>query len=119
MTNGFLGSVANADTYWPLLMRSRIALCPRGGVAETYRFFDAAAAGCAIISEALPRAWYYDRHPAIIIRNWKQLGGVLERLLQDEDKMLELADRSTQYWNNRVCESAVAEYIARRLTRPV
>jgi hypothetical protein len=119
LTNGFLGSVANADNYWPLLIRSRIALCPRGGVAETYRFFEAAAAGCVIISEALPRAWYYDGHPAIIIRNWKQLGDVLEGLLQDEDKMLELADRSTQYWNNRVSESAVAEYIARRLTPPV
>jgi hypothetical protein len=74
LTDGFLGSVSNVEDYWSLLSRAKIVLCPRGGVPETYRFFEAIAAGCVVISEALPGAWYYDDHPAVIVRNWKRLG---------------------------------------------
>jgi hypothetical protein len=115
LTDGFLGSVSNADDYWPLLRRAKIALCPRGGVPETYRFFEAAIAGCAIVSEALPRAWYYEGHPAIIVPNWRGLGCVLDELLQDENKLAEMARRSTHYWKTTIRECVVAEYIAQRL----
>jgi hypothetical protein len=115
LTDGFLGSVSNLDDYWPLLSRAKIALCPRGGVVETYRFFEAAAAGCVIISEALPRTWYYESNPAIIIRNWNDLGFILKELLEDESKLAEIAGRSTHYWKTKLQESVVMEYVARHL----
>jgi hypothetical protein len=115
LTDGFLGSVSNVEDYWSLLRRAKIVLCPRGGVAETYRFFEAAAAGCVVVSEALPGAWYYDDHPAVIIRNWKRLGGILDRFLGDENRLKEMAARSIHYWNTRIRESVVAEYVVQRL----
>ena len=115
-TASFWNSVEGDDEYLDLLNRSKIVLCPRGNLVETFRFFEAAAAGCVIICEPLPAAWYYEKHPAIVLRNWRHVDKVLDRLLGDEQKLLEVANRTAAYWKDRVSEDAVAIYIEGKLT---
>ncbi len=115
-TDHFMESIANREEYLNLLKRSKIVLCPRGDISETYRFFEAAACGCVIVCEPLPAAWYYEGQPAVILDDWRKLDAVLDELLSNEAKLAEIAQRTVEYWRDRVSEAAVARYIAAHLS---
>jgi len=115
-TEHFMESIANRNEYLDLLKRSKIVLCPRGEVSETFRFFEAAAAGCAIVCEPLPSTWYYENNPAVILNDWRKLDTVLDELLANNNRLAELAKQSFEYWRERVSELATAKYIVDRLS---
>jgi hypothetical protein len=115
-TEHFMESITNRNEYLDLLKRSKIVLCPRGEVSETFRFFEAAAAGCAIVCERLPSTWYYENNPAVILNDWRKLDAVLDELLANEMRLAELARQSFEYWRERVSEVATAKYIVDRLS---
>lgn len=102
-----------ADDYSSRLMRSRIVLCPRGNIDETYRLLESARSGCVAISEPLPERWYYRDSPAVQLDRWSELPDVLRDLLADPVGLAERAAAMRAWWDASLSESAVAAYVAR------
>jgi hypothetical protein len=106
------------EAYTRSLADAKIALAPRGNCdAETFRVFEAAKLGCAIVSEPLPSRWYYRGCPVVSIPEWSALPGVLSSLLNDPAKLAQLALRTRQWWDSTVSEAAIAKFIAQNLPR--
>ena len=60
--------------YSELMDNTKIALCPHGYVSsETFRYFEAARAGCVILTEKKPDVWYYEDAPHVEIKSWNEL----------------------------------------------
>ena len=100
------------QVYSELMDRSKIALCPHGYVSsETFRYFEAAKAGCVILSEKKPDVWYYEDAPHVEIESWNELPEILDELLSDPDKLEEIRLRTLKWWEEKCSPSAVAKYI--------
>jgi hypothetical protein len=102
-------------TYSEMLAGTRIALCPRGSVWETYRFWEALASGCVVVGERLPRTEVYAGAPVVVIDDWSRLTAVVRDLLKDEAGLAERADLSRRFWQERAAPPAVAARIAAAL----
>ena len=101
--------------YTQALANAKIALAPRGNIDETYRLLEAAKLGCVMVSEPLPSRWYFQNCPAIIVRKWSELPGVLSSLLNDPPKLKELSRRGLAWWDSTISEKAIAEFIIQRV----
>jgi len=97
------------------LMDARICLVPRGGSVETFRFFEALRAGCVVVCEPLPRAWFYDGSPAVALGDWRRLPDVLERLLDDPAELRRRHEAGLAWWRERCSVPAVAAFVAARV----
>lgn len=97
------------DSYLLSLAMSKIALCPTGNSVETYRLFEAMRAGCVIISEPLPKHWFYRGSPIITVASWRELPSVLSDLFADPAGMQVIGERTFAWWRDVCSESAVAE----------
>jgi hypothetical protein len=106
---------AEVSSYAEAMMDSRIALVPRGTVAESYRLFEAWRYGCIPICEQLPPRPFLDGAPAITLRSWRELGPVLEELLDDHDRQQALHEASLAWWRDVCSEPVVGRRLARRL----
>ncbi len=104
------------EIYTQKLSSAKIALAPRGNMEETNRLMEGAKLGCIVVSEALPARWYFQSCPAVILRRWSELPGILKSLLGDPGRMQELSSQASQWWDSTVSEKAVADYIARQLS---
>jgi hypothetical protein len=104
-----------AGDYSTRLMRSRIVLCPRGTIDETYRLLESARSGCVAITERLPERWYYRDSPAVQIDRWSELPGVLERLLADPAALAARGAAMRRWWDTALDERVIARYIARHI----
>jgi hypothetical protein len=107
--------ILRTEDYVRRLTASKYALCPRGNVEETYRVFEAARAGCVIISEPLPPRWYFASAPYVSVRRWSELPSVLRDLREDERAGGELADATLAWWRDRIAEPKVAEFMRERI----
>jgi hypothetical protein len=103
--------------YTQAMANAKIALAPRGNFDETFRLFEAAKAGCVIVSEPLPPRWYYEICPVITIRAWSDLQGVLSGLLTDTAKLNWLSRQTRQWWDLTLSEPAIARYIVQRVSQ--
>jgi hypothetical protein len=116
ITPGFQESqAADAESNSRRMMNTRICLVPRGATLETHRFFEALRYGCIAVTEALPPRWFYDGSPAVRIRDWTELNGVLEKLAKDKHFMQKKHLESLEWWETRCSEAAVGAYIAEKL----
>jgi hypothetical protein len=114
-SHGFGEKTGVELTYAERLANSKISLCPRGSQPETFRFFESIRAGCVTICEKQPPGWFYEGHPGLELASWDQLPTILEQLFTQG---LELETRhraNLDYWQNRVSERPVAEFIARKI----
>jgi len=93
--------------YHELLQQSRISLCPRGNVPETFRLFESARLGCAVICDPLPKCWYFVNHPFVELKDWRKLPGLVSELMLDENEISKRGDRSRQWWEKVASPSAV------------
>jgi hypothetical protein len=109
------GKRLGPEAYTQALASARIALAPRGNLDETFRLFEAAKLGCVIVSEPLPQRWYYQGSPVVSIPKWSALPGVLRGLLNDPATLKELSRRGRQWWDSKLSEEAVANFIAQCL----
>jgi hypothetical protein len=113
-TSGFDASAAGSPgAYSRALMDSRVCLAPRGTSIETFRVFEGLRAGCVVVTERLPRHWFYDGAPVIQIERWS---GLEEMLVLDEPAELrELHARALAWWRDRCSEAALGRFMAERL----
>jgi hypothetical protein len=111
------GDMLDQRTYSERLMRSKIALCPRGNFDETFRLSEAAKSGCVAVTEHLPARWYYRGAPAVELRRWRELPETLERLLADPEALSARAMATRQWWTDRLSERSTAAFIAGALAR--
>jgi len=102
----------NSEEYSSQMSNAKVALCPRGSHPETFRFFEAAQCGCIILCDPLPPHWYYKDCPAIIVENWKRLPAKLEELIASPSEMLELSQRTHEWFNTVVHPDAIGEVTA-------
>jgi hypothetical protein len=107
--------ILSPSDYAERLAASKYALCPRGNVEETYRFFEAARLGCVPISEPLPPRWYFADAPYARVRRWTQLPDVLRELRRDERGAAELAEAARAWWRDQVAEQHVARFMHARI----
>ncbi len=104
----FHDAPAHGSTYSRLLVDSRMALCPRGGSLETYRFFEALRCGAVPVTERLPPRDFYTNAPVVRVDNWAQLPTVLDRLLSDPDRLRSMHEAVLSWWSERCSPAAVA-----------
>jgi hypothetical protein len=114
-TNETPASIRNKDVYVATLNNCKISLCPRGSNYETYRFFESIKSGCVVVSDRLPRSWFYSGHPAIEISDWSELPNVLDTLLSCPECLEGLSRAAATYWDMKLSETAVANKISQFL----
>jgi hypothetical protein len=112
-------SMRNQENYSDILARCKISLVPRGTCYDTYRFFESLKAGCVVICEHLPDVWFYQGHPGITIKDWRNLPHLLDRLLSDPELLERKSREAIKFYNERCAQEAVAkrmvEFLNRRL----
>ena len=109
------GDGVSPTEYLDVLVNTRIAPCPRGNFAETFRHYEAARAGCVVISDPVPSEWYFNEHPFVILDRWSQLPGIVLELLNDANEMERRSAESVRWWKKRGCPEAVGQFMARKL----
>jgi hypothetical protein len=108
---------AGAEAYADELGRTKVLLAPRGGSIETFRFYEGMLAGCVVVTEPLPPFWFYEGSPAVVVRDWRTLPKLLERLLSDPLELQRRHEASLDWWTTRLSPPAVGRYMTERLNR--
>lgn len=98
-------SVFSEHDYMTEMGNAKICLSPRGTSCETFRHFEAAAMGTVVICEDLPSSYFYNDAPFLRVTNWRELDGLLPKLLADPAG-LEKRHRDTLAWWRRHGEPA-------------
>jgi len=110
------GSITGAE-YRALLGRTKVALCmPGWSSPETFRHFEAASAGCHVVSAPLPDSWVYRDHPFFIaerIEDWPHV--VAEALAAADDPQASRHDATRRFWENRLSPEAAGGILGREL----
>jgi hypothetical protein len=116
ITDGYHGRSSEvASSYSETMMNTKICVVPRGTSFETTRFFEAMKYGCIVVTEALPSRWYLDGSPAIQINDWRELEGLMEKLIDNQELMQEIHQESLKWWQSKCSETVVGDYMAREL----
>lgn len=106
-------------SYASHLARSKVALIPRGHSAMTYRLFEAMRAGCLLLCEELPPAWYLRDCPRIMLpADWHNLLPLLKTIWQDPALMEEMHGKTLANYANHCTPEAIAGYMLRELAAP-
>jgi hypothetical protein len=104
-----------ARIYSERMMDTKICLVPRGTSFETFRFFEGLRYGCIVVAEALPSRWFYDGSPAIRIKDWSELGEIVEKLIENNYLMQEKHQEALNWWRTKCSEATVGAYMAEKL----
>jgi hypothetical protein len=110
-TNGWKKGLS-PEKYSEILSNSKIVLCPTGVISsECFRHYEAMRAGCVIISDKLPKTYFYKESPIIQINDWRE-GLKIAAELQNNPGELERRSRLTLDWYEKRCsEEGVARYM--------
>jgi|GEM_PF-6267628 len=117
--NQVWGKALSPRDYATLLFRTKVCPCPGGNFMETFRHYEAARAGCVIVSDPPPNEWYFKRHPFLIVNNWDELPEMVTSLFATPDDIKLHAEASRKWWENAVSPKAVASYILQNLLQCV
>ena len=116
VTASFLDSMAmSPESYSHALMDSKICLAPRGTSAETFRIFEGMRYGCIVVSDRLPKRWFFAGAPIIEVDRWRDLESVAMPILEDPDRLTAWHERTLSWWRDRCAEPAVGRRIAETL----
>ncbi|GHV02052.1 hypothetical protein AGMMS49521_3270 [Campylobacterota bacterium] len=110
-TNGFQQGMSSSE-YGQFLSDSKIVLCPKGFISpECFRHYEAMRAGCVIISEKLPKTYFYRGSPIIEVDHWRE-GLKVAAALQQDPNELERISKLTQDWYEKIMsEKGTAQYM--------
>ena len=109
-TDGFRGG-STFSAYNEILDDSKIILAPGGLSPETFRYNEAFARGCCVITDQPNGQWWHESSPAIFLRDWRQLEQAVEKLLSSLNGETHLVNR--RYYETKLSPKAVADFIAR------
>jgi glycosyltransferase involved in cell wall biosynthesis len=113
-TESFLASYSrDAADYVQSLLQTKICLAPRGGSLETFRVFEGAVAGCVLITDPLPPAWFYAGLPRVELRSWSQLPDAVAELLSHPALMESMSRAGRDWAMNVISPEAIGDWIAR------
>lgn len=116
LTGGYRDSLARGpEAYSRVLMNTRICPVPRGTVLETARYFAAAKFGCVIVAERQPPSRVFENAPALTVRRWGELPGLVAELLADPARMEGLHRASLAWWDEVCAEPVLGALFARSL----
>ena len=105
------------EEYASVMSNTRIALVPNGSASyESFRFFEAAMAGCVIVSQQMPVIPMYNVAPTITVdNNWSNLPEVIDMILQNPEEM-EYYSEAGKAWYKYFCSpEGLAYYMRKRL----
>ncbi|MDB4352883.1 glycosyltransferase family 47 protein, partial [Porticoccaceae bacterium] len=105
------------EDYSNVMANTRIALVPNGSASyESFRFFEAAMAGCVIVSQQMPVTSMYNVAPTITVdNNWSNLPNVIDMILQNPEEM-EYYSEAGKAWYKYFCSpEGLAYYMRKRL----
>jgi hypothetical protein len=106
---------ANEDAavrYSQTMMQTKICVVPRGTSLETYRYFEGLRVGCIVITEGVPRRWFYDGAPVLAVRDWSELDTFIPELLRDPSRLETISQASLAWWSTRCSEDVVGGFVA-------
>lgn len=110
-TNGFKKGM-NPQTYGQMIADSKIVLCPKGAIsAESFRHNEAMRAGCVIVSEKLPKNYFYENSPIIQIDNWTEGLQKTSELLKNEAELEKIAHATQIWWREKCSPEAVSKFV--------
>lgn len=106
------------DQYADIISNTRIALCPMGFKStECYRLMETMRLGCVMVSDELPPSRWYKDSPIIVVKDWLHISKVINDLVSDPDRLLDLHNQTLDWWKNVCSDEAVAEYLAGEIRR--
>jgi len=107
-TDGFRGG-DDLASYHHKLDQSKIILVPGGLSPETFRYAEAFARGCCVITDEPPGQWWHEGSPARFIQDWNQVGEVIQETLASMSETTHLDNR--RYYYQKLSPKAIADYI--------
>jgi len=106
------------EEYAKIISETKIALCPKGFIStECYRLMETMRLGCVIISDELPPSHWYRDSPIIVTKNWLHIDKLVNELLGDPERMLEIHGKTLDWWRDVCSDRAVALYLAGEIRR--
>ena len=105
------------EEYANVMSNTKIALVPNGSASlESFRFFEAAMAGCVIVSQQMPVVPMYNVAPTITVdNNWTNLPDVIDMILDNREEM-EYYSHASKAWYEYFCSpEGLADYMKKRL----
>jgi hypothetical protein len=98
------------------LSNTKICLVPKGLSSETFRYTEAFASGCIVITtEKLP-VWFYENSPAYFVKDWNVVDDeFIENLLKQDLKIEK--EKSLQYYKEYLSVEATTNYIMKTLNQ--
>jgi hypothetical protein len=116
-TDSFAAGLSR-KAYAEKLGSAKIALCPGGFHSpETFRHYEAARAGCVVISEKLPDNPLYRGSPILQVASWREGIALARELLRDDARLAELQRQTLAWWDDRWSPEAVARDMQEKLER--
>lgn len=104
------------EKYNLIMEHTKIALTPKGWTnTETFRLYEAMMFGCVVVTNKLPKRKYYENIPVIQVEDWKEGMKKVKELLQNENLMLELSEKSRAFYDAYLSPKATAKIIAEKL----
>ena len=68
-----------------------------------------------VICEPLSDLWFYEGHPGITIKDWRDLPKLLARLLSDPELLERKSQEGVKFYNERCAENVVADRMVKFL----
>jgi hypothetical protein len=111
------GSGLSRAEYSAIMAQTKIALCPEGETSsESFRYFEALASGCVIITTPKPDVWFYRGAPHLTVTSWSRLATMIAYLLSEERLLQDLSRRAVEWWE-RCSPMAIARYMRHEIER--
>jgi hypothetical protein len=102
------------QTYVETLSNTKICLVPKGLSRETFRYTEAFASGCIVITTEKLSVWFYEKSPAYFVKNWSVVDDEFIENILNQDLKIE-KEKSLQYYKEYLSPEATTNYIIKIL----
>lgn len=104
------------EEYGRIMSDTKIALVPCGSASlDTFRFYEACEAGCVILTLKQNNYEFMQGSPHIEIPSWAHVRTYIDNILSKPEKLLQISEKTKQFWNTNLCPEAAAKFMLRKL----
>lgn len=104
------------EEYGRIMSNTKIALVPCGSASlDTFRFYEACEAGCVILTLKQNNYEFMQGSPHIEIPSWADVRTYIDNLLSKPEKLVEISEKTKQFWNTNLCPEAAAKFMLKKL----